>query len=482
MYNEKFFNKLIHSARDKRAKSGIDDQMALGVEYYEAENREILNRKMLIYTETEDGIPIEMEDPYKANNKLTSPFMRILVDQKVNYSLGKDISVSADNPDLFWDELGDDFQEKLKDVGMDASKKGKGWMHIYIDKMGRFGTKVIPSEQCTPIYENGDEDSLKFMIRRYIVELVTMEGDFEDWDIVEVWTKENVYVYRHVEGKYHFLKDEDVFFLTEGDIGENPRSHIVKIEKYGTTVAAKSGMSWGAVPFVKLQNNSSETSDLKPIKNYVDAYDKTFSDFSNNLEDFQDVYWVLKGYGGQNLNDFLHQVKRYKTLKIGEGGDAKAETIDIPHEARSKILISLEDDIYAAGRGFDPSKISSGGSNITNVMIRSKFAALDIKANDFESRLFKFLSNICWFVDKWQELRGTGQILGLQNIRFNRSIIVNEVELLDANTRQRGSISEELRLSNHVWVDDMEQEVERLKEQMPDPFTFDYGQEQEEDE
>ena len=47
-----------------------------------------MDRKMYIYTEDEDsGAPIEMEDPYKANNKLPSGYLKILVDQKVNYSL-----------------------------------------------------------------------------------------------------------------------------------------------------------------------------------------------------------------------------------------------------------------------------------------------------------------------------------------------------------------------------------------------------------
>ncbi|KEI16418.1 hypothetical protein Z959_09740, partial [Clostridium novyi B str. ATCC 27606] len=66
--------------------------------------------------------------------------------------------------------------------------------------------------------------------------------------------------------------------------------------------------------------------------------------------------------------------------------------IDIPIAAReSKIRLDKE-SIYKFGMGFDSSQVGDG--NVTNVVIKSRYALLDLKCNKAEIRLRKLIRQL----------------------------------------------------------------------------------------
>lgn len=76
----------------------------------------------------------------------------------------------------------------------------------------------------------------------------------------------------------------------------------------------------GVVPFIPFANNNLQTLDLDNIKKLIDSYDKTYSGFVNDLEDIQQVLFVLTNYGGmreegvKGIVDFLRKLKNIKQL------------------------------------------------------------------------------------------------------------------------------------------------------------------------
>jgi len=453
-------------------------KMSYGEDYYRSENTEIMNRRMLIYSEVEDSegnkIPIEMEDPYKANNKLPAGYFKLLVDQKINYILGKEITFETEQAEELQEVLGKKFQSTLKQVGRESAKKVIGWLHPYIDENGEFKQMVVPSEQVVPVYKPHDNKELELIIRYYSVTVLNERSEAVRVTRVEVWDDQEVTYYQ--ENKKTNLFDllpsdrmEEIF----GRPYPNPKYHFQKDVRYGQSVARTEGQAWGMIPFIPLYNNDEEEYDLQPVKPFIDAYDVVNSDFVNNLEDFQDVYWILKGYDGENLSEFLHQVKRYKTLKVSDDGDAKSEKIDVPYEARKEAKEGLEKDIFNFGMGVNPNAIGDG--NITNVVIRSRYANLDLKASSFELELKDFINKLLDFVNRYREITNQPPI-EVEDIVFNRSVIFNEVELLEANREQMGVVSEDTRLSNHPWVSDIEAEKEDMEaEQVVDLDNYGGG-------
>ena len=70
---------------------------------------------------------------------------------------------------------------------------------------------------------------------------------------------------------------------------------------------------WGEVPFIPFWNNNMHMDDLRNIKPLIDVYDKVYSGFINDLDDIQELIFVLTGYGGTDLNGFLNDLKSIKS-------------------------------------------------------------------------------------------------------------------------------------------------------------------------
>lgn len=440
------------------------DKMIQGVEYYRSENTEIMNRKFYIYAEDQNGDDVKIENPYKSNYKLGSGYLKILIDQKVNYLLGNDMTISTTDDDSFQEIVGDSFQKDVKRLGKEASKKARAWAQVYIDEEGDFGYKRIPSEQIVPIYSTQDSNKLEMIIRYYSVTALDDEGKAVKVNRVEVWDDEQVTFYQEstVDGNYYLLTTDEMARIF-GRAYENPKYHFNKDLRIGERTIDTKGLSWGKVPFVPLYNNDEGDYDLQPVKKFIDAYDVVNSDFVNNLVDFQDIYWILKGYDGENLNKFLDQVKKFRALKVGDGGDARPETIDVPTEARKEAKEGLEKDIFTFGQGVNPNTLEGGG-NITNVVIKARFANLDLKADQFEDEILAFIYRMLYFINVYHQLNNENEI-EIEKITFDRSMIMNEVELLNANAQQRGNVSKRTRLENHPWPLNVDEEIKRMEDE-----------------
>jgi SPP1 family phage portal protein len=470
-------NQFLRSIISRFEASKEREMMDAGDKYYKSENIKITERKKLMYMRDAAGHDYLIEDPYKANNKLAAGYYKILIDQKVQYSLGKEVTITTNNgkTDLL-DVLGkEEFPKILRKIGKAASKKYIGWAQPYIEN-GKFMLAHIPSEQVVPVYNPENADELLYALRYYPVQVLNAQDEMTEVYRVEVWDSVQVTYYQQ-------NPDTKAYAMYEfKDGSQNPRPHRKSTLKYGDKIATQEAKSWDRVPLIPFYNNDENLYDLQPVKRHIDIYDVVESDFANNLEDIQDIYWILKGYNGTNIDTFLSEVRKYKTLKVDETGDAKAESIDIPTEARETMLNRLNDDIFKFGRGFDPSK--TGDGNITNIVIKSRYSALDLKASEFEGQCREFIDRVIWFLNKFFEITGGGEQIADYDVTFNRSQIFNETEILAANASQQGAVSEDTRLSNHPWVDDIQEEKKKMEAEkpaivIPDDIEEDIDDEQE---
>jgi len=451
--------------------------------YYRSKNIEIMNRTFYVYAEDEQGNPRRIKDPYKANNKLPSGFFKILVDQKINYLLGNDMAIETDDKDELQEIIDpENLQYKLRKTAKDASKKSVGWLQLYVDNEGNFGYKKIDSEQVIPVYKPNNKDELEFVIRYYKIRVLNDKNEMVSVNRVEVWDEEEVAFFQEnfADNLYYILEPE---YMAEDSAFtrpyENPRYHFQRELVINQTTHEREDLAWGRVPFVPLYNNDEEDTDLNPIKAFIDAYDLINSDFVNNLEDHVDVHWVLKGYQGENLTDFLDMVKKYHAIKVAHDGEVRQETTDIPTEARKTDIKQLERDIFKFGQGVNPLEFDSG--NVTNVMIKARFALLDLKCDQFEDKVQETLRRFFEFVNRYREIEGQEPI-EIKSINFDRSMIMNKKEMLDANKDQHGHISEPTRLANHPYVDDVEKEQGLMDEDIMDRIDLDNVEMPEEDE
>ena len=219
------------------------------------------------------------------------------------------------------------------------------------------------------------------------------------------------------------------------------------------------------VPFFAFSNNNIGTNDLKNIKPLIDTYCKVFSGFVNDLEDIQEIIFVLTNYGGADLNEFLRDMKNYKTIKIdNDSGDDKSGvstlTIEIPVEAREKMMEVSRKCIFEQGMGIDPDPQNFGNSS--GVALNFLYSLLELKAGlmetEFRPSFGRFIRCIC-------RLLGVSVKEDTITQTWTRTSVRNEQELAQIASQSKGVISDETIVRNHPWVENPEKELEQLQEQ-----------------
>ena len=226
----------------------------------------------------------------------------------------------------------------------------------------------------------------------------------------------------------------------------------------------------GVVPFIPFANNNLQTLDLDNIKKLIDSYDKTYSGFVNDLEDIQQVLFVLTNYGGmreegvKGIVDFLRKLKKYKTINLDSAGTGDQSglstiTIEIPVEARKELLEITRKAILSIGQGIDPHQHSF--ERTRGEAMKILYSLLELKAGlmetEFRLGFGELVRAICRYHNK-----------DVKNIiqTWTRNAIRSESELVDICSKSKGIISDKTIIKNHPLVDDPEQEEKQIaKEQ-----------------
>lgn len=386
----------------------------IGQRYYEAEH-DIKDYK-LYYYDAEERL---VEDETRSNIKISHPFFTELVDQAVQYLFSAhDRYVKSDDPELqkILDEAineNDDFNSELADCMTDTKVKGFGYLYLYKDTNGKICVQCADSLGVIEVREKETEDQCKYVIFYYADrigknhELITK---------IEVWNDKQAWFY---------VQDGQGTISMDDSVKVNPRPHILYTKDGDTDIYYD---DFGQIPFFRLDNNKKRINDLKPIKSLIDDYDLMSCGLSNNLQDISEGLYVVSGFRGDNLDELIQNIKTKKTIGVDENGGVDIKTINIPYEARKVKLAEDEKNIYRFGMGLNSAQVGDG--NVTNVVIKSRYALLDLKCNKFEVRLKQFLRRIVEVIlndynkDHETDFR-TEQVY----FDFERNIITNESDV-----------------------------------------------------
>ena len=146
---------------------------------------------------------------------------------------------------------------------------------------------------------------------------------------------------------------------------------------------------------------------------------------SNNLQDVSEALYVVKGFQGDNLEEMIQNIKTKKHIGVEPDGDVDVKTIDLPYQARMNKLEVDEKNIYRFGMGFNSAQLGDG--NVTNVVIKSRYALLDLKCNKLATKMKAFLKKLTKIaLQEINELNGTDY--QLSDVYFNvddREVMTN---------------------------------------------------------
>lgn len=430
--------------------------MITGQKYYEVDN-DIKKRKIQRQVEGET-----IEESYKANNKIAHSKYKTMVDEKINYLLARDYSLECDNEEYVnkvKSVLGKHFGYKLTSLGYESSNKGIGWLQPYIDEQGKFKTMIIPAEQCIPIWKDNSHMELDGMIRVY--ESTYWVGSQKKTETnVEVWSADGVTYYKLDNRKliYNYDKSNDI------DNG-GPVAHYKRDNEW---------VSWGKVPFIPFKNNKIELPDIKFVKSLIDEYDKSRSEASNYIEEVKNLIFILKGYGGEDIGEFMEKLNRYRAIPIDDptdgGVDVLTPTMDIT--ALREHYEQLKRDLIEDGQSVNKD-LDKFGSAPSGVALKFMYAGLDLKCNAMEVEYKLGFESLLYFINIYLGETNQGNYSNEEiDILFNRDMEINESEVITNCASSKGIISDETIIANHPWVKDVESELEKMHEQQQESLPF----------
>ena len=446
-------NKIISMINDFKI-SPKRNWMIIGEKYYEVDN-DIFSRKI---TKRVQGQ--EIEETYKANNKLAHSKYKNMVDEKVAYLLARDYSLKCDDEDYVEkvkDVLGRHFQYTLSGLGYEASNKGIAWLQVYTDLTGEFKTLIIPSEQCIPIWTDRSHTELESMIRVY--ETTKWEYDRKKTITnVEIWAKDSV-TYYILEGKmliYDYERNND---------NNGPIAHYKKGDRW---------LAWGKVPFIAFKNNRIELPDIKFVKSLIDNYDLSRSEAANYVEEVKNLIFILKGYGGEDISEFMKRLNEDRAIPIDDPADGGVDTITPTMDitALREHYEQLKRDIIEDGQSIIKD-LDKFGSAPSGVALKFMYAGLDLKCNSLETEFKMGFENLLYFINIYLSENGVGSYKNTNlDIIFNRDMEINESEVIENCQKSKGVVSDDTIMANHPWVKDIEVEKELLDKQRQESLPF----------
>ncbi|MDI3536505.1 MAG: hypothetical protein PWR12_689 [Eubacteriaceae bacterium] len=395
----------------------------------------------------------ELDNPLRnADNRVCNNFHGLLVNQKASYLFTSpplfDVGSNQTNKKIT-EVLGDRFSKVCKDLCINASNAGIAWLHYWISDKGQFKYAVIDSKQVIPVWSKDLERELLGVFRSY----TQMDEDTgETYDIYEYWNDEGCQAFRK-------LNSTSMDELMEYPMFESyPDGQINRLKH-----------DFGTVPFIPFMNNNVTEGDLVNIKGHVDTYDNVYSGFVNDLEDIQEIIFVLSGYEDEDLGAFLNQLKKYKTVKTTSYSDTDKAglstlSIDIPVEARKELLEITRRAIFEKGQGVDPQQQDFG--NASGVALKFMYSLLELKAGlletEFRLGFGDFVRAICHY------LRSDCQAI---TQTWTRTAITNDSEAAEICKGSYGITSNKTILANHPFVEDVTREMKEIKKEKKEEYT-----------
>jgi SPP1 family phage portal protein len=382
------------------------------------------------------------------NNKLVDNQYAKMVDQKVNYLLGKPFAIDTDDAKYeraLSKVFTRKFQRTLQNVCEDSLNCGVGWLHPYYDEAGRLAFKRFDPVEILPFWQDSEHTKLLSVARVYEVEQFG-EPPIEK---VELYRPEGVTRYTLSNG---VLVDEgSSAYITVDNVLAEPK-------RYG----------WQRVPVIAFKYNDKELPLIRKVKPLQDAINTVLSDFENNMqEDSRNTILILKNYDGQNLGEFRHNLATYGAVKVktvdGAEGDVSALQVTVDAANYKELLSFLKTALIENAMGYDAKDDKlSGTPNQMN--IQSMYSDIDLDANGMETEFQASLEDLMWFINAHLVNTGVGDFSD-SDLRFifNRDMLMNESEIMSTLVACGVELSNETLVSQVPFIDDVKNELERLK-------------------
>ena len=381
----------------------------------------------------------KVKDPMAAqslpNHRIVDNKYCWLVDQKVNYLLGKPIVFKTED-ELYAEQLEEIFNKRFlrtfRRIGADSLNCCVGWVYPYIGKDGSLKFRKFDPVEIIPFWENSEQTDLECVVRVFETVKNTDKTKKKE-KFVEVYLPEACTTFKSESGLIH-LKTESYVTETSGN-DTKP-------------------LNWGKIPIVPFKYNPDGITLLSRVNSLQDAINTMRSVFINHMEeDAWNTVLILKNYDGEDLEELRGRLIRTGIVKVrtidGEDGGIDSLEITVNAENFEIVFRELNAAFVENGRGYDAKRMNSG-TDPNEMNLKSMYIDIDLDADMIESEYQASFEELLYFVNMYlQSETGADYTKEKVDVIFNRDTIVNSNEII------QNLIALGVRLPNETLVNEI---------------------------
>lgn len=422
--------KFVFDAIEEHKNSAAYKMASIAEKYYAKKNVTIMAFQKMLYNMAGQAVP----DMWSANYKLRTHFFRRFVTQEVQYILSNGVTFQKKDTK---EKLGRKFDTQMQKAAKKAKVDSVSFLFWNLDHVEVFCFADTPTDPgFVPLYD-ADTGALRAGVRYWQPDENTIRATlYEESGYTE---------YKKVKNKE---KDE------ASAISEKRSYKKTTIASKADGVSAERAENYYRFPIVPLYANDLHESELEGHRESIDCYDYIKSGLANDIDDTSGFYWVLENSGGMDDVDMAKFIERMRTVRGAaldeDGVKATAHTLDIPTEARERMLDILRRDLYDDFQIVNVSELSASAKTATE--IQAAYQPMDDKSGDFEYFL----------IDAIHDILALAGIDDEPSFHYNR--IVNQTEETNMVISAAAYLGDELTLKKLPFL--TPEEVEARLEDM----------------
>ena len=366
--NESNVNAFVFDVIEEHKKSPAYKTAAIAEKYYAKKNVTIMAFQKMLYNMSGQAVP----DMWSANYKLRTHFFRRFVIQQVQYVLSNGVIFQKKDTKK---KLGKTFDTRLQLAAKKAMVDHVSFLFWNLDHVEVFcfaDTHKDPG--FAPLYDE-DTGALRAGVRY--------------WHPSEKVTRATLY---EEDGYTEYKKEQEKISV----VSEKRSYKKTTISSKADGVSGEVNENYSAFPIIPVYANDLHESELEGHRESIDCYDYIKSGMANDIDDTSGFYWVLKNSGGMDDVDLAKFRERMHTVKVAtmddETASAEAHTLDVPVEAREKMLELLEKDLYKDFQIVNVEALSASAKTATE--INAAYQPMDDKCGDFEFFMIDAIQSI----------------------------------------------------------------------------------------
>ena len=377
---------------------------------------------------------------YKPDKRIAVNFAKYITDTMNGFFIGIPIKIDCDDQNVaeyveYLDQYNDQ-DDNNAELSKLCSIYGKGYEMYYVDDRGEIGITYLSPEDAFMIYDDSILERPRYFCRIY--------SDADDIVYVSVSDETRVQ-YASMEGGLHWIADSE-------------KTH-----------------GFSGVPATEYRENEEEIGIFEPVLTMINEYNEAISEKANDVAYFADAY--LKVLGAIVKDENLEQIRNNRIINFPgtlENGQLDVDFLQKPDGDTSQehLLDRLEKLIFQISMVANISDENFGTSS--GIALKYKLQAMSnlalTKQRKFTSgmnrRYMLIFSNPVSGMnpDDWVKL----------NYTFTQNMPANLLEESQIAGNLAGIVSQQTQLSVLSCVDNVQQEIEQIKQDEEDALTDGY--------